>query len=140
MRTIMALAFVFAMNSATADVYDSIALTAFDYMEGWYSGDAAQMERALHPDLVKRRPHTDADGRKRLHNMGALRLVQLVRSGGGTGTPEANRMKEVVILDVHGDVASVKVIMHGWIDYLHMARLDGQWLIVNVLWDLREAD
>jgi len=26
-----------------------------DYFEGWFEGDAARMERALHRDLVKRR-------------------------------------------------------------------------------------
>jgi hypothetical protein len=28
--------------------------TALDYTEGWYAGDAARMERALHPELAKR--------------------------------------------------------------------------------------
>ena len=27
-----------------------------DYFEGWFDGDAARMDRALHPDLVKRSP------------------------------------------------------------------------------------
>ncbi len=27
--------------------------------------------------------------------------------------------------------------MNGWIDYLHVARINGQWKIVNVLWELK---
>jgi hypothetical protein len=33
---------------------------ALDYIEGWYTGDAARMERALHPDLAKRIVESDA--------------------------------------------------------------------------------
>ena len=32
-----------------------IRQTVLDYFEGWFDGDAARMDRALHPDLVKRR-------------------------------------------------------------------------------------
>jgi len=28
--------------------------TALDYAEGWYAGDDARMERALHPEFAKR--------------------------------------------------------------------------------------
>jgi hypothetical protein len=31
-----------------------IVACALDYYEGWFDGDAARMERALHPELVKR--------------------------------------------------------------------------------------
>ena len=31
-----------------------ITRTALDYIEGWYTGDATRMERALHPELAKR--------------------------------------------------------------------------------------
>jgi hypothetical protein len=27
--------------------------------------------------------------------------------------------------------------MSGWIDYMHMARWNGRWVIVNVLWELK---
>lgn len=38
----------------------AIRATALDYIDGWYTGDAARMERALHPELVKRIVMTDA--------------------------------------------------------------------------------
>ena len=31
-----------------------IERSAFDYMEGWFTGDARRMRRALHPQLAKR--------------------------------------------------------------------------------------
>ena len=35
---------------------DAIVRVALDYFEGWFDGDAARMERTLHPDLAKRSP------------------------------------------------------------------------------------
>ena len=35
---------------------DAIMRVALDYFEGWFDGDAARMERVLHPDLAKRSP------------------------------------------------------------------------------------
>ena len=32
----------------------AIRQAALDYIEGWYEGDAARMDRALHAELVKR--------------------------------------------------------------------------------------
>ncbi len=41
---------------------------------------------------------------------------------------------EVKILDVREDLASVTVTSSKFCDYLQMAKLDGQWKIVSVLW------
>jgi hypothetical protein len=40
---------------AAAETTAAIRQAAVDYIEGWYTGDADRMERALHPDLAKRR-------------------------------------------------------------------------------------
>jgi Putative lumazine-binding len=31
-----------------------VRAAVLDYVEGWFDGNAERMERALHPDLVKR--------------------------------------------------------------------------------------
>ena len=41
------------------------------------------------------------------------------------------------MLDVFGSAASVKLIMSGWIDYLHIGKVDGSWVIINVLWEMK---
>ena len=41
--------------------------------------------------------------------------------------------------DVFENAASVKVVASDWIDYLHMAKWNGRWVIVNVLWELKPA-
>lgn len=115
----------------------AITQTALDYIEGWYTGDAERMERALHPDLAKRIVRTNDKGQSRLDQMSAMSLVQGVKRGGGKNTPKEKQIKEVFILDVFGNTASVKVVMSDWIDYMHMAKSNGRWVIVNVLWEMK---
>lgn len=127
-------------NYAQTTVSDAdktaITATALDYIEGWYTGDAERMERALHPDLAKRIVMT-RDGRSMLQQMGAMGLVQGVKRGGGKTTPPDKQQKDVTILDVFENAASVKVVASDWIDYLHIAKFNGRWVIVNVLWEMK---
>jgi hypothetical protein len=119
----------------------AIKQTALDYIEGWYEGNTERMERALHPDLAKRIVRTDPkSGRSRLDQMSAMGLVQGVRSGYGKNTPKEKQQKDVTILDVYENTASVKVIAADWVDYLHVAKYNGRWVIVNVLWELKPKE
>jgi hypothetical protein len=117
----------------------AITQTALDYVEGWYEGNPERMERALHPDLAKRMVFTDERGRSRLNQMSAMGLVQAVKGGGGKDTPKEKQQKDITILDVFENAASVKTIMSGWVDYMHMAKVNGRWVIVNVLWELKRT-
>jgi CubicO group peptidase (beta-lactamase class C family) len=119
---------------ATADSA-GIRNTALDYIEGWYSGDGPRMERALHPDLAKRIVTTDSTGQSRLSHTGALALVQSTRRGGGSAISPPERRQEVTILDIYGGAASVRIRASSWVDYLHLAKFNGRWVIVNVLWE-----
>ena len=49
---------IFAQTDSPSD-NAAITKTALDYIEGWYTGDAVRMERALHPELAKRMISTD---------------------------------------------------------------------------------
>jgi hypothetical protein len=132
----LALALPAAAQQPPADESAAIRATALDYVEGWYTADAARMERALHPDLAKRIVNTNPqNGRNSLGHQSAMTLVQSTRNGGGKNTPPAQMQKDVVILDVFQNTASVRATMSGWIDYMHMAKWNGRWVIVNVLWE-----
>lgn len=112
----------------------AIRATALDYIDGFYTGDGARMERALHPELAKRIVTTDPKtGKSALEQMSAMTLVQRTRSGIGK-IPENRRQHDVTILDRFEETAVVKLVATEWVDYLQMAKYDGQWKIVNVLW------
>ena len=129
---------VHAQNPSSETDADAIKRTALDYIEGWYEGNAERMERALHPELAKRIVFTDPkSGRSRLDSMGAMTLVQRVKAGGGTKTPKEQQQKDVTVLDIYENAACVKVVASEWIDYLQVAKFNGRWVIVNVLWELK---
>ena len=113
-----------------------IRQAALDYIEGYYEGDGARMERAVHPELAKRIVRVDERGRYQLGQMSAFTLVMGTRDGGGRDTPAAERHKDVTILDIYQNAASAKIYASGWVDYLHLAKWRGRWVIVNVLWEL----
>jgi hypothetical protein len=125
-----------AAPAQTAADTAAIRATALDYVEGWYAGDGDRMARALHPELVKRIAVTDTTThRSVLQNMGASALVNATRHGYGKSTPAERQSKEVRILDIFGNAATAKAIMADWIDYMQLARVEGKWVIVNVLWE-----
>jgi hypothetical protein len=113
-----------------------IRQAALDYIEGYYAGDGARMERALHPELAKRIVRSNEQGRSQLAQMSAMSLVLGTRAGGGKDIPAAEQRKDVTIFDIYQNAASAKIYASGWVDYLHLAKWNGRWVIVNVLWEL----
>lgn len=137
---------VTSIRAAAQTSADSAAIraTALDYIQGWYSGDAGRIERAVYPELAKRivfrnvkggshDPHGGAD---EFSAIGALELVQSTRAGGGRLIPAERKRADVRILDIFEGAASVRVTASSWVDYLHIARYNGNWKIFNVLWEI----
>ena len=134
---VVAMLFVSFAVQAQTPTEAAIKQTALDYIEGWYEGNAERMERAVHPDLAKRIVRTNPEGRSSLGQQSAMTLVLNTRGGGGKDTPKERQEKQVTILDIFENTASVKVVASDWIDYLHIAKFNGRWVIVNVLWELK---
>lgn len=141
LMTLILLALTLVSGTARAQSgADSAAIraTALDYIEGWYTADAARMERAVHPELAKRIVNRNPQNRRNtLGQQSAMTLVQNTRNEGGKDTPPEQMRKDVRILDMFENTASVRIDASTWVDYLHVARWNGRWVIVNVLWENR---
>ena len=122
-------------GEGTTDERDAIEAAARDYIDGWYEGNAERMARALHPDLAKRTVRALPDGSETLNTLSQSNMVAYTRAGFGKKSKQEGQHNEVIIFDVMSKTASVKTISHEFIDYLHLAKIDGQWRIVNVLWE-----
>ncbi len=66
-------------------------------------------------------------------------MVVATAGGSGKRTPDAQRKYDVKILDVYGETASVRTDSPDWIDYLHLMKQDGRWVIANVLYDAKRG-
>ena len=125
-----------AFGQSEAD-REAIKRTALNYAEGWYEGNADKMESALSPDLAKRIVRTNDKGQSGLGQMTAMSLVQGTRGGSGKSTPKEEQQKDVTILDVIGSAATVKLEMRDWVDFMHLGKMNGKWVIINVLWETK---
>ena len=90
------------------------------------------MARCLHPGLAKRTllrdPQTGAE--QLVHLTREVMITETARGGGAN--PAA--VCQVTILDVFGQAACARVDSPEYVDYLHLAKSDGRWQIINVLW------
>lgn len=124
------------LRAQTAADTAGIRSAALDYAEGWFEGNGDRMARAVSPELVKRIVVRDTvSGKDMIQGMGATVLTNGARRGFGKMTPVDKQEKKVEIYDIFRGAAVAKVTMTNWIDYLQLARVDGRWVIVNVLWE-----
>ena len=126
----------------TREDIEGITRTSRDYIGSWYAADEERMQSCLHPDLVKHTVvHDMQQGDWKLsRTLNAQMMVDRTRQGGGSDVSEPDRTEEVTILDAFRHVASVKVLSHKYVDYLHVAKFDHRWLIVHALWELRSGE
>lgn len=121
---------------------DSLAIkqAALDYIESQHKPNPQQMERALHPRMVKRTFWKDkATEKDYIRETSTESMVLLAESYNKKGDAfPSNPKKEVVFLDVSERTASVKLITNEWIDYMHIVKLNGSWKIINVLWQYND--
>ena len=118
-------------KAATATALEQIMDTVLDYFEGWYDGDVARMDRALHPDLVKR--GAGQDGPDRLRITTKARMLELTALG--EGKPDgADRSLDIEVEDATEDTASVTVRSAVYHEYVHLVRTADGWKVANALW------
>ena len=130
---VLALTFGNAMASIATD--EAIKAVVLDYAEGWATGDAERMARALHPEAVRRRVVTDVlSGEHRLQHMDATALVQATRAGAGKPLEPGPLNLRIAILDHHGDMATARVVSPLYVDYLQLVRWEDRWVVLTVLW------
>ena len=117
---------------------ERIRQTVLGYIEAWYRGEAELGEKSLHPDLAKRIVRLNPEtGEKKLEGMSAAALANRWRSGDGKKTPQENQLKEITVLDIHGRMASAELEAAAWVDYIHLAKINDEWVIINILWELK---
>ena len=117
-----------------SDVRQAIVAAALDYYEGWFDGEPERMERALHPDLVKR---SLAEDGMSVETISAREMVEAAAKGIGLTRDPGKQARDIQIQvdHVYEDIATVTVTSAIYVDYLQLARTRDGWKIVNVLWD-----
>ena len=114
---------------------DAVRAAVLDYVEGIYEVAPARVERSVHPDLAKRGFFVKkGETAYSPHTMTYAQLVELAKNYNKDGHVAKDAPKEVVVFDISDQTASVKLTAVWGIDYMHLAKYDGKWKIINVLW------
>jgi hypothetical protein len=133
--TMSLLPFCSAQAQTDAD-REAVRQAALDYVEGVYNVEPSRIERSVHPKLAKLgfyRPPAD-DAYRPGSAMTFERLVEVAKNYNKEGKLRKDAPKEVTILDLLDQTASVKLVAEWGVDYMHLAKFDGKWMIVNVIW------
>lgn len=126
------------LRSQVSDA-DAIRQTALNYIEGYYNADWQRMSKAVHPELVKRIIARDTLGNTMLSNMGSSQLLFNTKRNRNANVlnPDQPFKADVVVYDIFRNIATAKVVTNKFrfVDYLQLGKFDGEWKIVNVLWE-----
>ncbi|MDQ4121859.1 MAG: nuclear transport factor 2 family protein [Acidobacteriota bacterium] len=122
-------------NAQTNEDKEAVRRAALDYVESIYEVDPAKAERSVHPDMAKRgfALRQGATAYTPL-TMTFPQLIDLAKNYNKNGRVPKDAPKEVVVFEVLDQTASAKVTATWGIDYLHLAKFDGKWKIIHVLW------
>ena len=112
----------------------AIRQTAIDYMEVWYLGDDKRMKASLHKELAKR-SLKGIWGEDELRHTTASDMVSYTKSRYGERLWQQDLNINVEIMDCFKDIASVKVMTPHYYEYLHLAKMEDKWVIINALYE-----
>ena len=118
------------------DDHEAVRQAVLDYVEGIYQVQPERIERSVSRELAKVGYWREKDGGPYSESrMSFDQLVGVAKNWNKNGRVDAKTaLKEVVVYDVVDQTATVKLRAHWGIDYMHLAKKEGKWLIMNVLW------
>ena len=127
-------AFVVSADQTPPNDREAVRLAALDYVEGIYNADSTRIRRSVHPSLVKRGFSKQSGSAAYVES--PMTFDQLVNVA-ETWNREKKRdlsIKEVRVLDVLDQTAVAQVRAAWGIDHMLLAKYDGRWQTVQILW------
>lgn len=112
----------------------AIEKAILNYVEAFYEADTTKAYESVVKDLAKRGYFTTKDGKSVEAKMSFEQLVRLAQRWKQTQEINAQTPKKITVFEVLDRIATAKVEAKWGIDYFHLARLNGKWMIINVLW------
>ena len=139
MKILVILMFAFVLTFPVAGYAqtdtEAVRQAVLDYVEGVYEVAPERIERSVHPELVKRGFYIKkGETVYTFAPMTFAELVNLAKTYNKSGRVPKDAPKEIVIFDVLDQTASAKLTAVWGVDYFQLAKYDGKWKIVNILW------
>lgn len=110
-----------------------------DYCVGFYEIDGDKVQSTCHPSLSKRVvEHATLSDGTNIDYMRGITYEEINILGDTFNTQwgfDADDRCEVEIYEIRGNIAAVKMTGTVWFDYFHMMEVNGEWSIVNIMFE-----
>jgi hypothetical protein len=124
-------------NIVNQEEYKLVNSAILDYVEGLYLVDSTRIDKSVDKKLRKIGFWYNADKKQYVDNleMTHTQLSNLAARWNKNGNRvHKNSPKEIEIFDINSKTASAKLTAEWGIDLFHLAKVNNQWKIVNVIW------
>jgi hypothetical protein len=122
-------------NSQSND-RDLVYAAIEDYVDALYLVQPERIKKSVHPNLTKKgfwRPKDKSE-----YNPESImtfdQLYELAGKWNAKGTLPKDAPKKIEVFDVQDQTACGKLTAQWGTDYFQLAKYDGKWLIVNIVW------
>jgi hypothetical protein len=133
-----ALIFIITHNHANAQTDKELVYAAIeDYVEALYKVQPERIQKSVHPNLTKK-GFWKGDGKETYSTEMTMTHQQLYdlaakwNAKGDAITKDSPKLIE--IYDVQDQTATGKLTAEWGTDYFQLAKYEGKWLIVNIMW------
>jgi hypothetical protein len=137
--SILIVSLTFLINgiaSAQATDKELVRAAIEDYVDGLYLVQPDRIKKSVHPELMKKGFWKGKDKTDYAYDgiMTFDQLVELAGKWNAKGWLAKDAVKKIEIFDVQDQTASAKLTAYWGTDYFQLAKFDGKWMIVNILW------
>lgn len=121
-----------AQTSDKDQVYAAIE----DYVDALYLVQPERIKKSVHPELMKKGFWKGKDKTDYSYEgiMTFTQLFELAGKWNAKGWLPKDAVRKIEIFDVQDQTASGKLTAHWGTDYFQLAKFEGKWMIVNILW------
>jgi hypothetical protein len=111
----------------------AVRQAALDYVTGVYESKPELIERSVSTELTKHGFMAQKDGSYRRSPMTYQELLKVAREWNADRKRDLS-IKEVTVGEVFDQTATAMVRANWGIDFMQLAKIDGQWKILNIVW------
>ena len=139
-RTLFGLALLLVSMPALAqsDDRDAVRQAALDYVTAVYESRPELIERSVSTELTKHGFSRQKDGSYRRSPMTYQQLLTVAKEWNADRKRDTS-IKEIVVGEVLDQTATALVRAEWGIDFMQLAKIDGRWKILNIVWQSHPA-
>jgi hypothetical protein len=123
-----------AFTSFAQSDKQQVERAVLNYVEAFYEADTTKAYESVARDIAKRGYFTNKDGKVVEAKMSFEQLIRLAQRWKNSQNITTESPKKITVFEILDKMATAKVEAKWGIDYFHLAKIDGKWIIINVLW------